>query len=202
MSAPDPKYPVINTIQGISIAGLPSLLNKNLQYVQATNTFIWVPDAVQSMGMGDLEFIQSKVLSGDYFQVSGDIDAINDTIDFVVPDGKTAFLIEAKIVITGHTTPDMGSDSAPVTTETKNMIEAALKIDSAIKDITNIGFATITRVVNTQPTRSMDYGDIGDGKFNTRGLSLIGDGAKLIEIENILDNGTAFATLSGYLIDT
>lgn len=32
--------------------------------------------------------------------------------------------------------------------------------------------------------------------------SLVGDGAKKIEIENVLDSGSAFATMSGYLIDT
>ena len=38
--------------------------------------------------------------------------------------------------------------------------------------------------------------------FNVLGLSLVGDGAKKIEIENTLDNGTAFATMSGWLSDT
>jgi len=37
-------------------------------------------------------------------------------------------------------------------------------------------------------------------KFNVLGLSLIGDGAKKIEIENILDSGSAFAEMSGYLV--
>jgi len=70
--------------------------------------------------VGDLEFIQGKVVAGDYFQVSGDIDAITDTIEFVPASGKTAFMIEAKII--------------PNNTGLNNRITAALKIDSTIKD--------------------------------------------------------------------
>jgi len=157
--------------------------------------------SIKGIDMGDLEFIQDKVIAGDYFQVSNNINALNDTIEFIVPNGKTAFLIEAKIVITGHVIPNVGS-GVPATTETKNMVEADLKIDTVVKDTTNIGFATVTSVQNTVNTRSMDYGNIGDGKFNVLGLSLVGDGIKKIEIENILDDGTAFATMSLYLINT
>ena len=52
--------------------------------------------------MGDLEFIEGKVIAGDYFQVSGDINALNDTIEFDPASGKTAFLIKAKIIISNH----------------------------------------------------------------------------------------------------
>ena len=34
------------------------------------------------------------------------------------------------------------------------------------------------------------------------GLSLVGDGAKKIEIQNTLAGGSVVATMSGYLIDT
>lgn len=138
--------------------------------------------------MGDLEFIQGKVLAGDYFQVSGDINALNDTIEFIVPNLKTAFLIEAKIVPTGHAT--------------NNKIEAELKVDAVVKDTVNIILAQAT--VN-DPSASSDWGHgwghgFNGGKFNVLGVSLVGNGAKKIEIENILDGGTAFATMSGYLV--
>ena len=61
--------------------------------------------AAEEVDMGDLEYIEGKVVSGDYFQVSGDINAINDTIEFIVPDTKTAFMITAKIVLNGHSNP-------------------------------------------------------------------------------------------------
>lgn len=152
--------------------------------------------------MGDLEFIQTKVLAGDYFQVSGDINAINDTIEFIVPNLKTAFLIEAKIVISTHTSmPSMPSNS---TSTTSDRVKADLKIDTVIKDVTNIG---VTGTMSSNGLASFQsggggYGQIGDGKFNVLGLSLVGDGVKVIEIENTLDNGSAFATMSGYTIDT
>lgn len=146
--------------------------------------------------MGDLEYIQDKVLAGDYFQVSGDIDTLNDTIEQIIPNGKTAFLIEAKIIITGHTSG----------TTTKDMVEAELKIDGITVDTTNIGTAT-TSTLLTNPSDMIagsgsGAGTIGDGKFNVKGLSLVGDGIKTMEIENTLDDGTAFATMSGYYVDT
>jgi len=146
--------------------------------------------------MGDLEYIQEKVLAGDYFQVSGDIDTLNDTIEQIVPNNKTAFLIEAKIMITGHTSG----------TTTKNMVEAELKIDDTVVDTTNIGTATNSAIVNSATDMmggtGSGIGNIGDGKFNVLGISLVGDGAKKIEIVNTLDDGTAFATMSGYYVDT
>ena len=154
----------------------------------------------EDLDVGDLEFIQDKVLAGDYFQVSGDINALNDTIEQIVPNGKTAFLIEAKIVITGHTSG----------TTTKDMVEAELKIDGTVVDTTNIGTATTqaTGIVNSATDMMGGFGwgsgagTIGDGKFNVLGISLVGNGVKVIEIENTLDDGTAFATMSGYFVDT
>ena len=151
--------------------------------------------------MGDLEFIQGKVIAGDYFQESGNIDAVTDTIEFIVPTGKTAFLIEAKIVITG-VIPNSGTAAAT----NKNAIEAELKIDTVTKDSTYVGVALGSWRENTGAAAGgsggSGAGNQGDGKFNVLGLSLVGDGIKKIEIENTLDDGTAFATFSGYLIDT
>jgi len=146
--------------------------------------------------VGDLEYIQGFVTSGNYFQISGDIDAIGNTISFIVPSGKTAFLIEAKIIITGHTSG----------TTTKDMVEAELIIAGTTVDTTNIGTATNSAIV-TSATDMMGgtgsgIGNIGDGRFNVLGISLVGNNSDTIEIENTLDDGTAFATFSGYLIDT
>ena len=143
---------------------------------------------VRGDDVGDLEYIQGFVVSGNYFQVSGDINALNDTIEFIVPNGKTAFMIEAKII--------------PNNTGLNNRITAALKIETVTKDE-----AAIFRA-QAQQAGSTNFGGSGyglaenTGKFNVLGLSLVGDAAKKIEIENIADNGGAFATMSGYLIDT
>jgi len=55
--------------------------------------------------VGDLEYIQGFVESSNYFQESGNINTLNDTIEFIVPSGKRAFMIEAKIVPTAHSNP-------------------------------------------------------------------------------------------------
>ena len=158
--------------------------------------WVFYLEEVEGADMGDLEYIQDKVLAGDYFQVSGDIDAFGDTIEQIIPNGKTAFLIEAKIIITGHTSG----------TNTKDMVEAELKIDGDIVDTTNIGTATTSTLLiggsDMIAGSGSGAGTIGDGKFNVLGISLVGDGVKLIEIANSLDDGTAFATMSGYYVDT
>ncbi len=159
---------------------------------------------VEGADVGDLEYIESKVVASEYFQVSGDINATNDTIEFIVPSGKTAFLIEAKIIISTHASPPALVTN--VNTIVSDRVQASLKIDSVVKDKTNIGIVMAT---DAHSAASSNYvgsglgdGTIGDGRFNVLGLSLVGDGAKVIEIENTLNDGSAFATFSGYLSDT
>ena len=142
----------------------------------------------------DIGFVQDRVLTGNYFQESGDINAINDTIEFVVPNGKTAFLLEAKIVPGSHiSTPTSFSSSA-------NKVNAALNIDGVKKDETSYQLAW-GAISSGSGIGGAGYG-MNAGKFVVKGLSLVGDGIKVIEIENIIDDGSAFATMSGYLIDT
>jgi len=92
--------------------------------------------------MGDLEYIESKVVAGDYFQVSGDIDNLNDTIVYVVPNGQTAFMIEAKIIITNH--PGLAAFTSATTQNTlaQSRVRADFIIDTSVKDTTNIGVAS------------------------------------------------------------
>lgn len=45
MSAPEPRIPILNTIGGISIDGLPSAILNTLQYDAINNKFIWVAGA-------------------------------------------------------------------------------------------------------------------------------------------------------------
>ena len=153
--------------------------------------------------MGDLEFIQGKVIAGAYFQVSGDIDGINDTIEFIVPNGKTAFMISAKIIISDH--PAASTRTTGGSNTQKDIVSAALKIDGTTKDETTIGEATAAGIASSNQNgggTGSGYGNLGDGRFNVLGLSLVGDGIKVIEIENTLDDGSAFATMSGYLSTT
>ena len=157
----------------------------------------------EDVDMGDLEYVEGKVLTGDYFQVSGDINALNDTIEFIVPNGKTAFMIKAKIIINDHPTAAFRSGGGSTTQ--KDLVTAALKIDGVIKDKSTIGDSTAAGVSATNQDgggAGSGYGNLGDGRFDVLGLSLVGDGIKVIEIENTLDDGSAFATFSGYLTTT
>ncbi len=138
--------------------------------------------------VGDLEFIQTKVLAGDYFQVSGDINAVTNTIFFEPATGKTAFMIEAKIV----------ANSSSAT----NKIQAALKVDSVTKDKAEI-FRDFVRQAGSTNQGGSGYGLAENAnKFNVLGISLVGNSSKRITIENILDGGGAFATMSGYVVTT
>jgi len=167
----------------MSIFGLPLIMYQ-------------VPSAVD---MGDLEFIQTKVLAGDYFQVSGAINVVNDTIEFIVPNLKTAFLIEAKITIPLNPTISITIGGGGRT----DMVTADLKIDGAIKSKAQIGVSGQAAIsAGDDAGGGAGFGTQSESRFNVLGLSLVGNGVKVIEIENVIDDGSAFAEMSGYLIDT
>lgn len=149
--------------------------------------------------MGDLEFIQDKVIAGDYFQVSGDINTLNDTIEFIVPSAKTAFMIEAKITMNANPSSNTADGGAQQTIN--DQIVAELKIDSVVKSKAKIGMHE-SSIIPSGEGAGVGMGVGSESKFNVLGLSLVGDGAKVIEIENVLDSGSAFAEFSGYVIDT
>jgi len=150
--------------------------------------------------MGDLEYIEGKVLASNYFQVSGDIDAITNTIEFIVPNGKTAFMIEAKITM--KTNPSITQPAATATATTNDQVVAELKIDGTRKSKAKIGGQASSRNLGGGTSSGTGSGMslFAESRFNVLGLSLVGDGAKKIEIENVLDAGSAFAEFSGYLV--
>jgi len=159
-----------------------------------------LPDLLHQVGVdvGDLEYIEGKVLAGNYFQESGDINASGNTIEFVVPTGKTAFLIEAGFKLTSDNPIPVPTNTSLVT---HNRITSVLKINSVIKDKLRIGdlAAAIGNVSGAATGRSGGGGQY-TSKFQVLGLSLVGDGIKKIEIENVADSGSGFATMSGYLV--
>ena len=151
--------------------------------------------------MSDSLFMAKTAFQGKVITVTGDIDAVNDNIEYVVPTDKTFYFHSAKIVITGHTIPAATTTTSTVTT--KNAIEAVLKIDGVVKDTTNIGIISVSKGVDfTGRTLSGNaYGTIGDGRFDVNGRLLVGNGTKKVEIVNTVDNGSATATLIGWIED-
>lgn len=157
---------------------------------------------VRGDDVGDLEYIQGFVTSGNYFQVSGDIDGLNDVIDFTVPNGKTAFLIEAKITMSAN--PVIVMPNVIASNSTNDQTVAELKINTVTKSKAKIGSQAAARNTGGGSSSGTSSGiaPFGESRFNVLGLSLVGNGSDKIEIENVLDNGSAFAEMSGYLIDT
>jgi len=150
----------------------------------------------------DLAFIQKKVEDSEWWEVDGAINAVTNTIEFIPASGKTAFIFRAKIQITGHTQAALRT-SGSGSTVVLNAVEASLKVDGVEKDRTNMGMISRSDIAaGLNNTESVQYGNLGDGKFNAVGLFLVGDGVKKITIENVTDNGSAHATMSGWLSDT
>ncbi len=148
--------------------------------------------------MSDLSFIREKILSGDWIIVTGPINTATSEIVYQPATGKTFFLYSAKVVITGHINPTTNGLS-------RNAVEADLKVDNVVKDTTNVGM--IYDGSTSNPGSNFTgmpggAGDMGDGIFSALGNSLVGDSSKEVSIENIVDNGTAEATLTGWIEDT
>ena len=156
------------------------------------------------LGAGEelLQFIQDRLKASEWFQVSGAINAVTNTIEFVPANGKTAVLFEAKIVIS--TNPTAAASFNPVETVTVNdQIVADLKIDGVVKDKASIGVSSQAKTTTgTANGTGTGFGMKGDGKFTALGITLVGNGTKKITIENVLDDGSAFATMSGWLYTT
>jgi len=162
------------------------------------------------MGLGGidelLQFIQDRLKASEWFQVSGSIDAATNTIEYVPANGKTAVLFEAKVIIDVN-----GTASAAVgvteTDEDREQVVAQIKVDSTVKDTTQVGHASKAKsdfgTAKEGRGSGSGFGHAGDGHFNALGISLAGDGAKKITIENITDNATSvYATMSGWIYTT
>lgn len=154
------------------------------------------------VGQSDLQFIQKQIDDGNWLESTGAINAITNKITIIPATGKTAYMHEAKIQITGHTQAALrlstGTDLA------LNAVEAVLKVDTVEKDRTSQGMISksVVQAGLGSGGQSVQYGNIGDGKFNVKGLSLVGNGTKELAIENLVDNGSAVATMSAWIKDT
>ena len=143
--------------------------------------------------MGDTEYMAKKSFDGKTVTVTADIDTMGSKLSHTVPAGMRFYFHTAKIVVTGHPA------AARQTNENfPDAVEADLKIAGNVVDTTNIGVRTqaaSTTGTGGAPAAS-GYGNLGDGKFDVKGR--IAEAGQVIEIENIVDNGTATATLIGF----
>ena len=112
--------------------------------------------------------------------------------------------MSAKIVATGHVQPASASAVGDGTSTVKNAVQAAFKVDTVVKDTTEIGMVSFSRsrAASNTYSNSIGYGTMGDGRFDVMGLSLVGNSSKKVTIENSLDDGDAIATFNGWIEDT
>jgi len=143
----------------------------------------------------DIGFIQDRVLTGNYFHVITDISVPANKATFTVPDGKTAFLLEAKITMITNPGPGATQNDSIVATLQKNINTTITEFSKA-----KIGLASNT-FTGVREIGGAGFGAGGYCPFNVKGFSLVGSGVlNKIEIENTLDSGSAMAEFSGYLV--
>lgn len=135
------------------------------------------------------EFVRDKILAGDWWEISGSIPAVTNEIVFIPASGKTAFPWSGKIVVNDNT-------------NTSHVI-ADLKVNGVTKSKTHVGVEErFQQGGTTNGFGGRGYGNYGDGKFAALGKSLVGDGIKDITIENVVDNGSVFAEMQGWIQNT
>jgi hypothetical protein len=150
--------------------------------------------------LSDIEFVRQKALDGDWITVTGAINALNDTIEYQPATGKTFFLYSAKIVMNANLAAVASFNATQTATD---LTTAELKIDTVTVDTAHIGFSE--KVSSSSPGGAGGGGGYGvnsESHFDCLGQSLVGDSSKVVEIENVLDSGSATATLSGWIEDT
>ena len=166
--------------------------------------FPWIPFLKsRRRRLSDTEFMAIKAFDGKVVTVTGTINAVTNTIEYVPASGKTFYFHEATIVMV--TNPSATSTAGGVGTASTSIdqIVADLKIDSTVYDTAKIGMATSANSSQAGNSGSgSGFGLDGKCKFNCKGLTLVGNSAKKIEIENVLDSGSARATLIGWIEDT
>jgi len=153
--------------------------------------------------LGDILEMAGKAFDGKTLFAHGAIDTLASKISIIPAAGKILYLSEGKIIINTHTNPP----TIPLSGNTINndRIIAALKINGITVDTTNIGIvhnASTGVTATNKGSGSGGSGIVGDGRFNIYGRTLAGDGIKSVDIENVLDNGNADATLSGWIEDS
>lgn len=154
--------------------------------------------------ISDLEFIRKKILSGDWITVTGAIDAITNEIAYTPATGKTFFLYQASISMKTNPTAS-STTSSNGTVVSNDQIVAALKVNTVVKDTVKIGMATQASARDYSTSAGAGDGSgfgVSSKSYFTWHGSLVGDGAKKVTIENILDDGSAIATLEGWIENT
>lgn len=169
--------------------GLPTSVLNTLQFNAVTNQWEFV--AAVAASLSEIEFIRDQIKLGNWFEVTGNISAAAASIGFTPAAGKTLFMYKAKISLQVNMT-------VPASAITDEII-ASFQLNGVEKDKAAIGGQIVGQGANNKVG---GYGSTELGRFDVKGLSLIGDGALVARIINIADNGNGAATMSGFIEDT
>ena len=147
----------------------------------------------------DLQFIQDRVDAGEWLETHGAINAVTNEIAIIPASGKTFYAFRGRIQLTS----DISITIINGTSTDINKVSAQAKVDGTIKDECRVG----SKITNSGDSSSKLQGAAGESspsqaEFHVLGLSLVGDGIKKVTIENSSDNGSADATLSGWIKTT
>ena len=148
--------------------------------------------------MGDLEYMAIKSFENKVERVTGAINNLNDLIGLTPPAvGETLYLAEAKVTM--NTNPDArfaGSSGAIQDGIVADLLSGGVAVDTIKIGQSTAGF------VSTGEAYGSGYGVGGVEKFDILGLKIIGNGSDTFQIQNVLDNGNATATLVGWIEQT
>lgn len=160
-----------------------------------------MPDISESESITDLQFLRNLEKSGNLISIiSAEFSGDGDQITYVPANGKTFFLISAKLypvvdsIITGGQTA--------INTRNRRA-DVELTYNSVVKDVLTHDMET-TYGSNTSLS-DFSQGNAGQaGQYVTtaKGISLVGDGAKAVKLTSTNTSGTYRVALLGWIEDT
>ena len=157
--------------------------------------------SLEGIDLGDLEFIRDQVKAGNWLEAHGAINAVTNEISIIPASGKTFYAYRGKIDLTSDNAFTRVAATVQITT---NKVTATYKVNGTPKDTARVGNKAIIGIGSSVDILNGGAGVGGDliGRFDVAGLSLVGNGVKKVTIENTLDNGSADATMSGWIETT
>lgn len=148
-----------------------------------------------SSSKNEWEFFRDLQKDGNIISlISSDFTGNGDQITYTVPNGKTFYLVKAKlypvsnVIAISALEPD-GSESRGTT--------VSLTFDGVTKDILTYTFLHHGNSSNLYNTK---HGQFGTGQFETNSfVSLVGDGVKQIKLTSSSTSGTYRVSLFGWI---
>ncbi len=148
--------------------------------------------------MGDIEYLCTQQRNGNITRLEGAINAVTNKLTHTIAANKDGYILVAKIFPSGFTVP---ATSLVGNTLVRSDNHSIAKISVATVEIDRVavGMATATRSTQQSGTSSSggngsNYGDSHPTEFKAA-IGMKGTTGQVIEIENILDNGSCRAQL-------